>query len=234
MLKKEKQKAADGVYRTDDVRASVMQNRRPDQQQPLVSNGNGDSNNSRVSRENEKGRVWTMDNNNYSRTDSDVKAKKICEWFHVFLYIVLTNSNLIIILTSLIRKSGKRCKRHVGTVGEMSVGRQEAFEIFRRDYEHNQTIEDNKAVLRQRYAEAKTLGEQVNNCRTSISKLQDNLLLYNLNRLKIYVRRFQFQYCFTCCLDKVKGNIEQHRVALAMKGFFYLLKQYQWVVEPLA
>jgi hypothetical protein len=86
MLKKEKQKAAEGGYRTDDVRASVVQNRRPDQQQPLVSNGNGDTNNSRVSRENAKGRVWTMDNNNYSRSDSDVKAKKICEWCHIFLY----------------------------------------------------------------------------------------------------------------------------------------------------
>ena len=51
----------------------------------------------------------------------------------------------------------------------MSIGRQEAFEIFRRDYEHNQTIEDNKTILKQRYAEAKSLGENVNQCRTSIS-----------------------------------------------------------------
>ena len=56
------------------------------------------------------------------------------------------------------------------SVGDMSVGRQEAFEIFRRDYEQNQTIDDNKVNLKQRYAEAKTLGEQVNQARVKISE----------------------------------------------------------------
>ena len=52
----------------------------------------------------------------------------------------------------------------------MSVGRQEAFEIFRRDYDQNTTIEENKQTLKQRYAEAKTLGERVNKTRGKISK----------------------------------------------------------------
>lgn len=52
----------------------------------------------------------------------------------------------------------------------MSVGRQEAFELFRRDYEQNAAIEENKQVLKQRYAEAKSLGEKVNRLRHSISK----------------------------------------------------------------
>jgi len=52
----------------------------------------------------------------------------------------------------------------------MSVGRQEAFEVFRRDYEHNAAIENNKQELKTRYAEAKTLGERVNKSRHSISK----------------------------------------------------------------
>ena len=34
---------------------------------------------------------------------------------------------------------------------EMSVGRKEAFEIFRRDYSHNDTIEENKVALKQRW-----------------------------------------------------------------------------------
>ena len=55
------------------------------------------------------------------------------------------------------------------TVGDMSVGRQEAFEIFRRDYEHNDAIEENKQELKQRYAEAKKLGEKVNKSRQHIS-----------------------------------------------------------------
>ena len=53
----------------------------------------------------------------------------------------------------------------------MSIGRQEAFEIFRRDYEHNDSIEDNKQVLKERYAEAKSLGEVVNKSRAKISEL---------------------------------------------------------------
>lgn len=56
------------------------------------------------------------------------------------------------------------------SVGDMSVGRQEAFEIFRRDYYNNPTIEENKLNLKQRYAEAKSLGEGVNKSRQKISK----------------------------------------------------------------
>jgi kinesin family protein 6/9 len=55
-------------------------------------------------------------------------------------------------------------------VGEMSMGRQEAFEIFRRDYGHNQAIDENKAMLKQRYAEAKSYGETVNHSRSKISE----------------------------------------------------------------
>ena len=61
-------------------------------------------------------------------------------------------------------------------VGDLSMGRQEAFEIFRRDYEHNQTINDNKQLLKDRYAEAKSLGEKVNHTRTKISKSAINKL----------------------------------------------------------
>ena len=53
----------------------------------------------------------------------------------------------------------------------MSVGRQEAFEMFRRDYDHNDAIEQNKQELKQRYTEAKQLGEKVNTVRHSISML---------------------------------------------------------------
>lgn len=56
------------------------------------------------------------------------------------------------------------------SVGDMSVGRQEAFEIFRRDYYNNLTIEENKHNLKQRYAEAKSLGEGVNKSRQRNSK----------------------------------------------------------------
>lgn len=51
------------------------------------------------------------------------------------------------------------------------MGRQEAFEIFRRDYRDNHTIEDQKRVLKLRYQEAKKMGEQVNQARANISEL---------------------------------------------------------------
>ncbi|XP_069464852.1 kinesin-like protein KIF6 [Ambystoma mexicanum] len=55
---------------------------------------------------------------------------------------------------------------------EMSLGRQEAFEIFKRDYADSVTIEDNKQLLKQRFAEAKSLGEQVNEARHTINQLK--------------------------------------------------------------
>ncbi|XP_072103617.1 kinesin-like protein KIF6 isoform X2 [Mobula birostris] len=63
------------------------------------------------------------------------------------------------------------CRR----IGEMSLGRQEAFEIFRRDYADNITIEDNKHLLKQRYTEAKSLGEKVNQARNKINQLKSQL-----------------------------------------------------------
>ncbi|XP_030854411.1 kinesin-like protein KIF6 [Strongylocentrotus purpuratus] len=57
-------------------------------------------------------------------------------------------------------------------LGDMTVGRQEAFEIFRRDYEHNVAIEDNKHQLKERYGAAKTYGQQVNDCRQNINKVK--------------------------------------------------------------
>lgn len=58
---------------------------------------------------------------------------------------------------------------------EMSVGRKEAFETFRRDYPHNDTIEENKQTLKQRYAEAKRLGEQVNSSRQKINSIKTQI-----------------------------------------------------------
>ncbi|XP_036398153.1 kinesin-like protein KIF6 [Megalops cyprinoides] len=55
---------------------------------------------------------------------------------------------------------------------ELSMGRQEAFEIFRRDHEDSVTIDDNKALLKQRFAEAKALGEQVNDARSRVNELK--------------------------------------------------------------
>ncbi|KAM4770829.1 kinesin-like protein KIF6 [Rhinophrynus dorsalis] len=68
-------------------------------------------------------------------------------------------------LSSLHWKSGE----------EMSLGRQEAFEIFKRDYADRVTIEDNKGLLKQRFAEAKSLGEEVNKVRNRINELKGDV-----------------------------------------------------------
>ena len=51
----------------------------------------------------------------------------------------------------------------------MSMGRQEAFEIFKRDYTGNSEIEEQKKYLKKSYAEAKTLGELINSTRSKLS-----------------------------------------------------------------
>lgn len=51
----------------------------------------------------------------------------------------------------------------------MSMGRQEAFEIFKRDYSHNREIDEQKSFLKKSYAEAKLLGEIINTSRNKLS-----------------------------------------------------------------
>ncbi|XP_041704283.1 kinesin-like protein KIF6 isoform X3 [Coregonus clupeaformis] len=65
---------------------------------------------------------------------------------------------------------------------ELSMGKQEAFEIFRRDHKDRLTIEDNKALLKQRFAEAKAYGEEVNEARNGVNKLKKQLELRRMQR----------------------------------------------------
>ena len=51
----------------------------------------------------------------------------------------------------------------------MSIGRQEAFEIFKRDYQGNEDIEEQKKFLKKSYVEAKLLGELINATRSKLS-----------------------------------------------------------------
>ena len=51
------------------------------------------------------------------------------------------------------------------------MGRQEAFEIFKRDYAGNDEIEEQKRFLKKSYVEAKFLGELINTSRAKLSKI---------------------------------------------------------------
>ncbi|XP_030413141.1 kinesin-like protein KIF6 isoform X1 [Gopherus evgoodei] len=74
-----------------------------------------------------------------------------------------------------------------GSGGEMSLGRQEAFEIFKRDYVDSITIEDNKQLLKKRFAEAKSLGEKVNEVRNKINHLKGEITQRHMQRAALGV-----------------------------------------------
>ncbi|XP_039992325.1 kinesin-like protein KIF6 isoform X2 [Xiphias gladius] len=58
---------------------------------------------------------------------------------------------------------------------QLSIGKQEAFETFIRDHEDILTIEDNKNLLSKRSAEARRLGELLNEARSRINELKKQL-----------------------------------------------------------
>ncbi|KAM3856766.1 kinesin-like protein KIF6 [Vipera latastei] len=69
-----------------------------------------------------------------------------------------------------------------GVGKQMSLGRQEAFEIFKRDYVDSITIEDNKQLLKQRFAEAKSLGQKVNDVRHQINHLKEEIIQRHMQK----------------------------------------------------
>ncbi|XP_016079242.1 PREDICTED: kinesin-like protein KIF6 [Miniopterus natalensis] len=72
--------------------------------------------------------------------------------------------------------------RKTGMREEMSLGRQEAFEIFKRDHADSITIEDNKQILKQRFSEAKALGENINEARSKIGHLKEEITQRHLQQ----------------------------------------------------
>ncbi|XP_021573432.1 kinesin-like protein KIF6 [Carlito syrichta] len=68
---------------------------------------------------------------------------------------------------------------------EMSLGRQEAFEIFKRDHADSVTIDDNKQILKQRFSEAKALGESINEARSKIGHLKEEITQRHIQQVAI-------------------------------------------------
>ncbi|NXC45340.1 KIF6 protein, partial [Penelope pileata] len=73
------------------------------------------------------------------------------------------------------------------TGGKMSLGCQEAFEIFKRDHVDSITIKDNKQLLKQRFAEAKCLGEKINEVRAKINHLKGEITQRHIQRAALAV-----------------------------------------------
>ncbi|XP_032537342.1 kinesin-like protein KIF6 isoform X3 [Chiroxiphia lanceolata] len=73
------------------------------------------------------------------------------------------------------------------TGGKMSLGCQEAFEVFKRDHADSITIEDNKQLLKQRFAEVKCLGEKLNKVRSKINCLKGEITQRHIQRAALAV-----------------------------------------------
>uniref|UniRef100_A0A8D2B0F5 Kinesin family member 6 n=1 Tax=Sciurus vulgaris TaxID=55149 RepID=A0A8D2B0F5_SCIVU len=68
---------------------------------------------------------------------------------------------------------------------EMSLGRQEAFEIFKRDHADSISIDDNKQILKQRFSEAKALGESINEARSKIGHLKEEITRRHIQQVAL-------------------------------------------------
>ncbi|XP_006882221.1 PREDICTED: kinesin-like protein KIF6 [Elephantulus edwardii] len=75
--------------------------------------------------------------------------------------------------------------KKAGMREEMSLGRQEAFEIFKRDHADSITIEDNKQILKQRFSEAKALGESINEARSKIGHLKEEITQRHMQQVAL-------------------------------------------------
>ncbi|NXA23098.1 KIF6 protein, partial [Ibidorhyncha struthersii] len=73
------------------------------------------------------------------------------------------------------------------TGGKMSLGCLEAFEVFKQEHADNITIEDNKQLLKQRFAEAKCLGEKLNEVRNKINHLKGEITQRHIQRAALAV-----------------------------------------------
>ncbi|NXY71839.1 KIF6 protein, partial [Glareola pratincola] len=73
------------------------------------------------------------------------------------------------------------------TGGKMSLGCQEAFDVFKREHADSITIEDNKQLLKQRFGEAKCLGEKLNEVRKRINHLKGEITQRHIQRAALAV-----------------------------------------------
>ncbi|XP_064301537.1 kinesin-like protein KIF6 [Phalacrocorax carbo] len=73
------------------------------------------------------------------------------------------------------------------TGGKMSLGCQEAFEVFKQDHADSITIEDNKQLLKQRFTEAKSLGAKLNEVRNRINHLKGEITQRHIQRAALAV-----------------------------------------------
>ncbi|NXH64060.1 KIF6 protein, partial [Rhabdornis inornatus] len=97
------------------------------------------------------------------------------------------------------------------TGGQMSLGRQEAFEVFKRDHADSITIEDNKQLLKQRFDEAKCLGEKLNEVRNKINHLKGKIIQRQIQRAALAVSNPSEELTFDPAEENLRMQIEEEK-----------------------
>ncbi|NXD92023.1 KIF6 protein, partial [Chaetorhynchus papuensis] len=97
------------------------------------------------------------------------------------------------------------------TGGKMSLGCQEAFEVFKRDHADSITIEDNKQLLKQRFDEAKCLGEKLNDVRNKINHLKGKIIQRQIQRAALAVSNPSEQLTFDPVEENLRMQIEEEK-----------------------
>ncbi|NXM23055.1 KIF6 protein, partial [Ploceus nigricollis] len=97
------------------------------------------------------------------------------------------------------------------TGGKMSLGCQEAFEVFKRDHADSLTIEDNKQLLKQRFDEAKCLGEKLNDVRNKINHLKGKIIQRQIQRAALAVSNPSEELTFDPIEENLRMQIEEEK-----------------------
>uniref|UniRef100_G3TSS2 Kinesin-like protein KIF6/9 C-terminal domain-containing protein n=1 Tax=Loxodonta africana TaxID=9785 RepID=G3TSS2_LOXAF len=115
---------------------------------------------------------------------------------------------------------------------EMSLGRQEAFEIFKRDHADSITIEDNKQILKQRFAEAKALGESINEARNKIGHLKEEITQRHMQQVALGISENMAAPSLPDLLEeKLRAQLEEEK--RRYKTMFTHLKALKVEIEHL-
>ncbi|NWR08758.1 KIF6 protein, partial [Paradoxornis webbianus] len=97
------------------------------------------------------------------------------------------------------------------TGGKMSLGCQEAFEVFKRGHADSITIEDNKQLLKQRFDEAKCLGEKLNEVRNKINHLKGKIIQRQIQRAALAVSNPSEELTFDAVEENLRMQIEEEK-----------------------
>ncbi|XP_067335038.1 kinesin-like protein KIF6 [Channa argus] len=115
---------------------------------------------------------------------------------------------------------------------QLSMGKQEAFETFIREHEDHLTVEDNKTLLKQRSAEARRLGQQLNEAKKQITEWKKQLEMRRRQRAAHGVMKNDKEFEE---VDLVEENLRKHieQEKKAYKSIISRLKALKTEIEHL-